>query len=133
MATLDGVRVADVMSRELVTFAPEMDVLSAIHQLVKHNISGAPVVDPSGQLIGILSERDCLKVALAASYENSLAGAVSAYMTTQVVTVEPHTSLTQVASLFLSGTYKRFPVVDGGRLIGQISRSDIVRAISEHC
>ena len=64
---LQSVRVRDFMAASLVTFTPEMDVLRAIHLLLEKGISGAPVVDEHGNLIGVLSEKDCLKVDLMVS------------------------------------------------------------------
>ena len=62
--TMKSCVVKDYMARTLVTFKPETEVLDAIHELVKHRIAGAPVVDDEGNLLGMLSELDCMKVAL---------------------------------------------------------------------
>jgi len=134
MATLDSVQVKDYMSTKLVTFRPEMEVMAAINQLVTHGLSGAPVVDGSGRIVGVLSEKDCLNVGLIAAQDTCVAGPVSQFMSTHVVTVSPDMNLTQLASMFLSQTFRRYPVVDSsGKLIGQISRSDVLRAINSLC
>lgn len=133
MATLDSVRVRDYMSTELVTFRPEMEMMAAVHQLVKTGHSGAPVIDASGKLVGMLSERDCLNIAMIAAQDTCVAGPVSQYMTSKVASVTSDTSLTQLAALFLQNPYRRYPVIDNGKMVGQISRSDVLRAISHAC
>jgi len=133
MATLDTVHVRDYMTTELVTFTPDMEVMAAINQLVKHGIAGAPVVDAQGTLIGMLSERDCLNVGLIAAQDSCVAGPVRQFMSINTVTVAPDTNLTQLASMFLSKSYRRYPVIEDGKLVGQISRSDVLRAINNLC
>ena len=121
--------VKDYMSRSLVTFKPGTSVLDAIHTLVKNRIAGAPVVDDEGNLIGMLSEFDCMKVALQAGYHESFGGPVSEYMTTDVTTVNAQMSIIDFAQLFAEKGYRRFPVTDKNRLVGQISRRDVLRAL----
>ena len=95
--TLASVKVKDYMSASLVTFTPDMEVLKAIHLLLQNGISGAPVVDEHGNLVGILSEKDCLKVALHAGYHEVFGGNVSEYMTPHVETIEAEASIIDVA------------------------------------
>jgi CBS domain-containing protein len=126
-----SVVVKDYMARTLVTFKPETDVLNAVHDLVKHRIAGAPVVDDSGNLLGMLSELDCLKVTLHAGYHGDWGGPVSDYMSDGVKTVDAEMSIIDLAQLFLDTKFRRFPVMEKNRLIGQISRRDVLRAL-EH-
>ncbi len=126
---LKSILVKDYMSRTLVKFKPETSVLDAVHELVKHRIAGAPVVDDAGNLVGMLSELDCLKVALQAGYHGSYGGPVSEYMTHDVETVNAEMSIVDLASKFLDSRFRRFPVTDRNRLIGQISRRDVLRAL----
>jgi CBS domain-containing protein len=70
--------VRDYMAGHLVTFKPDMEVMDAIHELVKQRIAGAPVVDDKGDLVGMLSELDCMKVALNAGYYGDWGGPVAA-------------------------------------------------------
>jgi CBS domain-containing protein len=133
MATLDSLRVRDYMSTKLVTFTPEMEVMRAVNLLVQHGIAGAPVVDKEGRVVGMFSEKDCLSVALVASQDSCIAGPVSQFMSTKVVTVDPDTNLTQLATMFVSQSYRRYPVLEQGKLVGQISRSDVMRAINSLC
>lgn len=121
--------VKDYMSGKLVSFSPATDVLDAIHELVTHGIAGAPVVDDQGELIGMLSELDCMKVALQAGYHDQWGGPVSEYMTTETQTVDADMSIVDLAERFLDSGFRRFPVVKDHRLVGQISRRDVLRAL----
>ncbi len=134
MPSLDTVRVRDYMATQLMTFSPDTEVMSAVHQLVRTGHSGAPVVDAQGKLIGMLSEKDCLNIAMVAAQDSCVAGPVSQYMSRDVCTVGSDLSITQLANLFLNNThFRRYPVVDDERLVGQISRTDVLRAISDCC
>ena len=79
---------SDYMAASLITFTPDTPVLDAIHELLEKRISGAPVLDEQGHLVGMLSEQDCLKVALSAGYHGELGGRVSEFM---VETSKPST------------------------------------------
>ncbi|MDH3336349.1 MAG: CBS domain-containing protein [Gammaproteobacteria bacterium] len=122
--------VRDYMTGRLVTFKPDMDVLDAIHQLVQNRIAGAPVVNDQGDLIGMLSELDCLKIALNAGYYGDWGGPVADYMTPNVETVDAQMSIIDLAQKFLDSGFRRFPVLRNNRLVGQISRRDVLRALS---
>ena len=126
---LSEVSVKSYMAANLVSFTPEMDVLRAIHLLIEKRISGAPVVDEHGNLLGMLSERDCVKVALGAGYYNEFGGAVADYMTRDVETIDGDTSIVELAELFIKKPFRRYPVVENNRLIGQISVRDVLRAL----
>jgi len=121
--------VKDYMTGKLVTFNPQTDVLDAIHELVHHHIAGAPVINDRGDLIGMLSELDCMKVALQAGYHGQWGGPVSEYMTVDTETVDASMSIIDLAERFLDTGFRRFPVVDNHRLVGQISRRDVLRAL----
>ena len=121
--------VKDYMSGKLVTFLPDTDVLDAIHELLQHRISGAPVVDNFGNLVGMLSEFDCIKVALQAGYHGDYGGPVADFMTRDVTTVNAEMSIVDLAQKFAKEGYRRFPVTDSNRLVGQISRRDVLRAL----
>jgi CBS domain-containing protein len=117
------------MARTLVTVKPETDVLDAIHELVTHRIAGLPVVDDEGNLVGMLSELDCMKVALNAGYHGNWGGPVRDFMSDGVKTVDAEMSIIDLAQLFITSRYRRFPVVMRNRLVGQISRRDVLRAL----
>jgi CBS domain-containing protein len=93
--------VKDYMTASLITFTPDMDVLEAIRLLLENGISGAPVVDKLGNIIGILSERDCIKVALTAGYHGEKGGKVAEFMSRSVKTIDATASLMDVAKRFV--------------------------------
>ena len=123
--------VRDFMSGKLVSFAPDTDVLDAIHELLQHRISGAPVVDNFGNLVGMLSEFDCLPVVLKSGYHGEPGGPVSELMVTDVKTVDANMSIVDIAGLFMESGLRRYPVLLDNRLVGQISRRDVLRALKE--
>lgn len=124
-------RIRDYMATDLVTVTPDTEILRAARLLVDHNIGGAPVTDAGGRLAGILTEKDLMRVVLNASYYADYGGKVADYMTTEVETIGPEESVVAVAKRFLTRGYHRYPVVEHGRLIGQISRRDLLRALSD--
>ena len=121
--------VKDYMTRTLVTLKPETDVLDAVHTLVDKRIAGAPVVDDEGSLVGMLSEFDCMRVVLGASYHGNAGGPVRDYMTTDTQTVDAQMNIVDLAQVFIDTGFRRFPVIEGNRLVGQISRRDVLRAL----
>jgi CBS domain-containing protein len=125
------ITVREFMAANLVTFTPDMEILRAIHLLVEKRISGATVVDDRGNVVGILSEQDCMKVALHAGYHGELGGRVAEYMSTDVKTIDADTSILELAELFLKSPYRRYPVMKDNRLVGQISRRDVLRAMGQ--
>jgi len=106
-------------------------VLDAIHVLVSRGIAGAPVTNNRGELVGMLSEIDCMKIALHAGYHGDWGGPVSDYMTSNCETVDADMSIIDLAQHFLDTKFRRFPVVADHRLVGQISRRDVLRALSQ--
>lgn len=131
MMTPRSCLVKDYMSRTLITFKPGTDVLDAVHTLVTQRIAGAPVVDDAGNLVGMLSELDCMRVVLDASYHGRSGGPVSDYMTTDTKTVAAQMNIIDLAQEFVDSRFRRFPVLDDNRLVGQISRRDVLRALQE--
>ena len=119
----------DVMATELVIFYPDTLDGTAIHTFLDKKISGAPVVDQEGKLIGMLSEKDCLDTLFKSSYYNNPSGYVRDYMSIELVTVDLYDSLSDVAQKFIDLRFRRFPVLKNGSLVGQISRRDVLKAI----
>ncbi|MDC9725060.1 MAG: CBS domain-containing protein [Gammaproteobacteria bacterium] len=127
---LASLKVRDYMAVNKCTFTPDMDILRAIHKMLESRISGAPVIDEHGNMIGFLSEKDCMQVALNAAYQqDGAAGRVSEFMSPSVDTIDVETPILDVAERFLTGSYKRFPVVMDNRLVGTITRQNILRAL----
>ena len=123
--------VKDYMSRILVTFTPDMDVLEALHMLLDKDAPGGPVLDNLGNLVGVLSEKDFLPAALGAGYHEQRGGRVSEFMHTEVETVDANASIADVAKLFIQREYKHFPVLHENRLVGQISRRQVLVALEK--
>lgn len=124
-------KVRHVMCREVQTVRAHWDIMRAVATFLEHQISGAPVVADSGRLIGILTERDCLRVAIDASYHDEPGGPVREFMTEDVESVHPDDSLIDIAERFRDRSFRRFPVVDVDRLVGIISRRDVLAAMQQ--
>ena len=131
MAEMKKILVRDYMAKTLVTLIPEMEIVQAVGVLMEADIAGAPVVDAEGRLVGILSEKDCMRVVLNATYHSEYGGTVSEFMSTPVETLSPEDSIADAAQHFLDKRYHRYPVVHEGRLVGQISRRDVMRALGD--
>ena len=117
------------MAKDLITFHLETPIETAMESFLSNKISGAPVINDQGELVGILSEKDCMKTLFESSYYNNLGGLVKEYMSTNPQTISIHETLSNVADQFIKSRFRRFPVVNGDKLVGQISRRDILRAI----
>lgn len=113
--------VGDVMTHNVTTVSPEMLVTEVAETLASNRISGMPVLDKMGHLVGLVSEFDII----AKSGQT-----VADIMTRGVISVTPHTALEEATHILTGQRIRRLPVLEGGRLIGIISRSDIVRRIA---
>lgn len=122
--------VEDYMSRKLVTFSPEQSILEVMESFAKHRISGGPVMDDNGFLVGIISEADCMKQISESRYFNQpiLDKSVERFMTKNVETIPHDMSIFDAAGIFDRHNRRRLPVMQDGLLVGQISRKDIVIA-----
>ena len=125
--------VRDFMVTRVVTLAPETDIFQAMKTLVQNRFSGAPVVDAQNNLVGMLSEKDCLRVFASGAYYYDAGGRVADFMTRAVATVAPDDELFKVADMFMSQSFRRLPVVVDGKLVGQISRRDVLMASLKIC
>jgi CBS domain-containing protein len=122
-------RARDFMTTKLVTFRPETDAIEAIEQLLRHRISGAPVVGDRGQLLGVFSERFSMNVLMAFAYDRVPGTEIGPFINKDLGrVVGPDMPVLDVARKFLDTHFRRLPVVDGDRLLGQISRRDVLRA-----
>lgn len=123
-------RVRDHMTTAVVALSPGMEVLKALMLLAGHDIAGAPVVDERGGVIGVLTEKDCLERALAATYHSEYGGLVADHMSAPAVTLNPDDGLVQAAEQFVALPFHRFPVIEDGLLVGIISRRDVIQALA---
>ncbi|MEO9891943.1 CBS domain-containing protein [Aurantibacter sp.] len=122
--------VTDYMTKKLVSFSPKQSILEVMELFTKYNISGGPVLDDNGFLVGIISEADCMKQISESRYFNMpiLDKSVENYMTKNVETIPHEMSIFDAASVFVKHNRRRLPVMKDGLLVGQISRKDIVIA-----
>ena len=125
--------VKDYMATQLITFSPEQTIDEVVNILIYKGISGGPVVDSNNKLVGIISEGDCLKQIVKGKYNNhpTLNGLVREHMVKEVKTLKPNNSILEAAIEFLEQRIRRFPVIDNGKLVGQISQRDVMKAIED--
>lgn len=113
----------------MVTLKPNQPILEAIATILNKKISGAPVMDEHNRLVGNLSEKDCLRIVVDYDLDQPLTDKkVSDYMATKVYTFSPRTNVVEAAIEFLNSPIRRYAVVENGRLIGEISRREILNA-----
>jgi CBS domain-containing protein len=115
------------MVTQLITLPPDADVLDAVQLLLKHRISGAPVVDRGGQYLGVFSEKCSMQVLLDAAYEQLPVREVRAFMDSEAQTISPETHLLSVAQVFLLTPYRRLPVLEDGKLVGLVCQRDVLQ------
>jgi CBS domain-containing protein len=122
--------VSDIMTRDLVVFTKDQSIHDVMEKFIKYRISGGPVVDKAGNLIGVISEADCMKEISNSRYFNLpiLDKTVAHFMTSKVDVIDADKTIFEAASMFFKTSRRRFPVMDKDRLVGQISRKDIVIA-----
>jgi CBS-domain-containing membrane protein len=123
--------VSDYMTMNLITFKAEDSLDHVIEQLITYKISGGPVVNDKNELIGIISEGDCIKHISDSMYYNmpmDSANTVGKNMVSEVETIDKNMNIFDAATKFISSKRRRFPIVENGKLIGQISQKDILKA-----
>jgi CBS domain-containing protein len=119
------------MSRNLITFRPDQTMDEVMDVLLAKRISGGPVIDETGALVGVISEGDCLKQVVKGKYHNmpTLSGKVEDFMATDVKSINQDINIFELAKMFLNMRLRRFPVLHNGRLVGQISQKDVMKAV----
>ncbi|WP_040280614.1 CBS domain-containing protein [Psychroserpens damuponensis] len=127
---VNAFKVSDFMTRQLITFKPEQSVDEVIESLIKNKISGGPVVNASNELVGVISEGDCLKDISESRYHNlpMEKHTVETRMAKNVETIDGNMNVFDAANKFLESRIRRFPIVENGKLVGQISQKDILKA-----
>ncbi len=118
----------EIMVTRLVTLGPGMDLFQAIGLLLKHKISGASVVDEQRNYLGVFSERCCMSAILKSAHDGVPTARVENFMDTDAPTITEETDLLSIAQEFLVTHARRLPVLRDGKLVGQISRRDVLRA-----
>lgn len=118
----------DIMVPAVISVSSGTLLADAVELLVESGVGSLPVVDDDGRLVGIISESDRLEVLKNSSTldENARVGE---YMTCGVITVDQHANLNQIADLMMRVRIRRIPVVEGGQVVGVVSRTNLVRAL----
>ena len=129
MTPVKEMRVRDFMVAKPLVFTSDTDLLDAVWLLVNRRISGAPVVDERGNLVGVLTERDFLRAALVAGYHGESGGCVGDYMSCDVHAVNADDGLLDVAMRFVETKRRQFPVMEDNRVVGLVARRDVLRAV----
>lgn len=142
----------DIMTREVITIAPEADITEAAHLLLDKGVNGLPVVDAEGRLVGILCQSDLVRMQknlpmpslftlldgffplssttlLEAEVKRIAASKVSEAMTAKVVTIAPEATIDEIATLMVDRKLHTLPVTEGGRLVGVVGKKDIIRTL----
>ena len=126
--------VTDYMVSKLITFTPDTKISTVIDSLLKNRITGAPVLNDSKEVVGLIDDKDCLNTLVGGAMYNHPVSedTVANYMSNVMKTITVNEDILDVANIFLRTPYKRLLVLDDdGKLVGQISRRDILRAIKE--
>lgn len=125
-----GFKVSDFMTRDLITFKPTQSVEDVVNALIKHKISGGPVINENNELIGIISEGDCIRQISDSRYHNMPMdnNSIEKHMAINVETIDGNLNIFDAAKQFLDSKRRRFPIVQDGKLVGQISQKDILIA-----
>jgi len=123
-------KVSDFMTKNLITFRPEQSIEEAIDSLINNKISGGPVVNDKNELVGIISEGDCIKHISESRYYNMPPedDKIENRMAKNVETIDGDMNIFDAANKFLNDKRRRFPIVENGKLVGQISQKDILKA-----
>jgi CBS domain-containing protein len=129
-STATPLKVRDYMTTQLITFKPDQPIQEVAEAIIKYKISGGPVVNSSNELVGIISEGDCLKQLSESRYYNMPLehDNVEKRMARDVETIDANMDIFDAANKFLSSKRRRFPIVEHGKLVGQISQKDILKA-----
>ncbi|UYQ73512.1 CBS domain-containing protein [Pelagibacterium flavum] len=122
------ISIAQFMVTDVRTLSPEIEIGFAAGFLMDEGIAGAPVVNGSGELVGILTKKDCFKAALNAAYYGQWGGNVERYMTRNPETLDAATDIVSAAERFIARPYRMFPVLDEEMMVGILTRSDLLRS-----
>ena len=123
-------KISEYMDTSVPTLSAETQIMAAVDFLLQHHVTGAPVVDPNGRLVGMITETDLLRLLTEGSQgEPATEATVAEFMTTNVITVSPTVDIYYVAGTFLANKFRRLPVVEDGKIVGAITRYDLLRVV----
>ncbi|MCG7562483.1 MULTISPECIES: CBS domain-containing protein [Pseudoalteromonas] len=130
---MQSVKVADYLNHRPVTFKADMRIESAVEKLLQSGQAGGPVIDDMQHVVGFLSEQDCIRTMLEATYQNESHSIVADVMNTEPLCVSPNDSILKLADRMTADKPKLYPVCDDDcRLVGVISRTNVLYAIDKH-
>lgn len=121
--------VSDIMDKEFERISADSTINRAIQLLMKKGLIGLLVVDENGELVGVLSEKECLKVLVHQTYHEMPSGKIKDFMNSDMLTVSSDMSVDQLTEMFLGNSVRRVPVIDSGKLVGQVTRRDLLRSM----
>jgi CBS domain-containing protein len=125
-------KISKYMDTAVPTLSPETQIMEAVDFLLRHQVTGAPVVDRKGRLVGIITETDLLRLLTEGIQgEPPTEAVVAEFMMTDVITVPPTVDIYYVAGMFLANKFRRLPVVEGDKIVGAITRYDLLRVVRE--
>ena len=125
--------VREFMERHVQTISPDTDIMEAVDFLLEKRATGALVADSNGKLVGILTEYDCLRLLTHGDARGEApSGKVRDFMSSNVQSIPPTMDIYYCAGLFMNVSYRRFPVVENGRIVGAITRFDLLRAVHRY-
>lgn len=127
---MESLQVSDYLNQRPVTFTTDMPVAQAVEKLLHSHQTGGPVVNENRELVGFLSEQDCLRQMIESSYYREQVARVEDIMVRDVLSVKPYSSVLEVAQRMITEKPKVYPVVDDdGVLMGTINRAQVLNAI----
>ncbi|EGA65746.1 CBS domain-containing protein [Vibrio brasiliensis] len=129
---MESLKVKDYMTLQAVTFTPEMSLSAALDKVMNSRYLGGPVINEQKEVIGFLSGQDLLDKLIKVSYYCQDSHIVSDCMHPEVISVTSETSIIELAEMMKVGRPKVYPVIDGGKLVGIITRRDVLRAIGKN-
>ena len=127
---MDLLKISDHMNRHPVTFTEEMSVEEAVNKLILAEQLGGPVINKAKKVIGFVSEQDCLARMLSGTYHLQQAASVKDVMRTEVLTVKSYHGIVDLAQTMLMSKPKVYPVVEHGKVIGTINRTNVLKAMN---
>lgn len=119
-------RIDAVMQTEFLRLRPATPIREAVAALVENRTSAAPVIEDSGSLVGILTQKDCFRSALNASYYQQWSGKVADFMSREARTLEADADFVTAAEIFLDLPFRSFPVMHRGSVVGMLNRRDLL-------
>jgi CBS domain-containing protein len=129
---MHSILVQDYMQTAPLAFEQHTNLLQVVHKLLASKVTGAPVIDTERQVIGFVSERDCIKEILHGAFYCEEPAVVGRVMQTDVISFSPSDSIVEIAEIMLQNLPKNYPVIENGKLVGLITRSDVLAALLDN-